>query len=105
MRSENIFSAIPDNLEKEVFEKLAGNDAVTIERIISKGHRSPESGWYDLEKNEWVLLLKGSAELIFEDQTTVKLKAGDFVHIPPRKKHKVTWTDPDQETFWLAVYF
>ncbi|MDR4516327.1 MAG: cupin domain-containing protein [Nitrosomonas sp.] len=102
---KNIFSAVPVDLEKEVFEVLVSSAAVTIERIISKGHRSPTNGWYDQVKNEWVLVLKGSAELTFADQTTIRLGEGDFIHLPPHKKHRVSWTDPDKETFWLAVHY
>ena len=105
MKPENIFSRMPDDLEKEVFDVLVRNDAITIERIISKGHRSPENGWYDQEKNEWVLVLRGSAELTFPDQVAIRLQEGDFVHLPPHKKHRVSWTDPDKETFWLAVHY
>ncbi|SFL18702.1 cupin 2 domain-containing protein [Nitrosomonas aestuarii] len=105
MKPENIFSAIPVKLEKEAFETLVSSSVVTIEKIISKGHRSPDGGWYDQEKNEWVLVLKGSAELTFADKTLVRLEEGDFIHIPPHKKHRVSWTDPDRETFWLAVHY
>ena len=105
MKSHNIFSAIPGKLDQEVFELLAGNGGVTIERIISKGQKSPESGWYDQEKNEWVMVLKGKAVLSFEDQASVQLNEGDFINIPAHKKHKVAWTDPDNETIWLAVHY
>lgn len=105
MTPENIFSAVPVDLEKEVFDVLVSSDAVTIERIISKGHRSPENGWYDQEKNEWVLVLRGGAELTFPDQTTVRLKEGDFINLSSHQKHKVSWTDPNKETFWLTVHY
>ena len=101
----NIFEAIPKDLKKEVFERLAEGNGVTIERIISKGHRSPETGWYDQEKNEWVMVLKGSAVLLFEDETTIKLNPGDFYDISAHKKHRVSWTEPDIETIWLAVHY
>ena len=101
----NIFEAIPKDLKKEVFERLAQGNGVTIERIISKGHRSPETGWYDQDKNEWVMILKGAAVLLFEDETTIKLKPGDFIDIPAHKKHRVSWTEADTETIWLAVHY
>lgn len=101
----NIFSSIPESLEAEVFEKLVNNDSVSIERIISKGHQSPESGWYDQDKNEWVLLLRGEAILLFEDESSVHLRAGDFIEIQAHKKHRVEWTMPDVETIWLAVHY
>lgn len=101
----NIFDAIPENLDKEIFEQLVESNGVRIERIISKGQKSPESGWYDQDSNEWVMLLKGEAILLFEDESTVKLKAGDFINIKAHKKHKVEWTAPDIETIWLAVHY
>lgn len=105
MKSHNIFTGIPPNLDQELFEFLAGNDKVVIEKIISKGQKSPKSGWYDQEKNEWVMVLKGKAALSFEDGTSVHLNEGDFINIPAHKKHKVSWTDPDNETIWLAVHY
>ena len=101
----NIFDAIPENIESEIFELLAKSDGTRIERIISKGHKSPDSGWYDQDENEWVLVLRGEAILLFEDGTSVNLKAGDYINIPAHKKHKVEWTDPKVETVWLAVHY
>ena len=101
----NIFDAIPDNLETEVFNTLIESNGVKIERIISKGHKSPESGWYDQDDNEWVLVLKGEATLLFSDGSSIKMKTGDFIDIPAHKKHKVEWTNPEIETIWLAVYY
>lgn len=101
----NIFDCIPQNLDEEIFQQLVDGDSVRIERIISRGHSSPESGWYDQDRNEWVLVLKGEAILLLEDETPVNLKAGDFINIPAHKKHRVEWTDPDSETIWLAVHY
>lgn len=101
----NIFDAIPENLETEVFERLVNSDKIKIERIISKGHKSPESGWYDQDKNEWVMLLQGEAILLFEDKSPFKLKAGDYIDIPAHTKHKVEWTTSATETIWLAVHY
>jgi len=101
----NIFDAIPEDLQSEVFEKLVETEGVRIERIISKGHRSPKSGWYDQDKNEWVLLLRGEAILLFADKTSLRLKTGDFTNIAAHKKHRVEWTAPDVETIWLAIHY
>lgn len=105
MKLQNIFSNIPHNTEKEWFELLIKNNTIAIERIVSKGQKSPESGWYDQEKNEWVIVLKGKAMLSFEDQSSIHLVEGDYINIPSHKKHKVAWTDPDNETIWLAVHY
>jgi len=105
MKKENIFEAIPDNLEEERFEPLIHSRDVKIERIVSKGHTSPESGWYDQEEHEWVMVLRGEAILSFKDQPSVHLREGDFINITSRKKHRVHWTAPDRETIWLAVHY
>lgn len=102
---KNILNNIPDNLESEVFERLVDTENVQIERIISHGHRSPDSGWFDQETNEWVLLLKGEAVLLFEDGITKNLNPGDYLIIPAHTKHRVEWTAPTSETIWLAVHY
>jgi len=101
----NIFDAIPDDVKNEIFNPLVDTNKIKIERIISKGHSSPESGWYDQDKNEWVLILKGEAILLFDDDSSIKLKTGDFINIAAHKKHRVEWTRPDSETIWLAVHY
>ncbi|MDA3868832.1 MAG: cupin domain-containing protein [Gammaproteobacteria bacterium] len=101
----NIFDAIPKNLETESFQRLVKSDTVKIERIISRGHSSPDSGWYDQNENEWVMLVQGEATLAFADAASITLRTGDFVNIPAHTKHRVDWTTPEIETIWLAVYY
>jgi len=102
---KNIFDDIPKSIPTEIFDVLVDSNKVKIERIISKGQTSPKSGWYDQDKNEWLIVLQGEAVLAFENQPTVNLKAGDFLNIPAHQKHKVEWTRPDTETIWLAVHY
>jgi len=101
----NIFNNIPQNIEEEVFEQLLNSENLKIERIISKGHHSPASAWYDQERNEWVMILTGKAILLFEDGSTICLKKGDYINIPAHKKHQVKWTEPNIETIWLAIHY
>ena len=102
----NIYKCIPQQLDKEHLQILAQNENVRIERIISKGHASEKDFWYDQDQDEFVLLLKGKAILgFFEDDKTLSLSAGDYLIIKAHQKHRVTWTDPDTDTFWLTVYF
>jgi cupin 2 domain-containing protein len=102
----NLFSNLPDQIDKEIFETIISSASFKIERIISKGHCSPEDYWYDQDTNEWVMVLKGSAGLRFEaDQKVVKMMPGDYINIPAHCKHRVEWTDPDVETIWLAVHY
>ncbi len=101
----NIFQGIPENLVNEHVEDILKTGHVRIERIVSRGHASPDSGWYDQEESEWVMVLQGSGKIVFEDGTECLLNEGDHVTIPARKKHRVAWTDPDKVTLWLAVFY
>ncbi|WP_019614054.1 cupin domain-containing protein [Psychromonas ossibalaenae] len=101
----NLFEKLPADFSCEVFENLVDSKNVKIERIISKGHTSPESGWYEQNTNEWVMVVQGAAEISFVDRPAVNLKAGDYLEIKAQQKHKVSWTDPEIETIWLAVHF
>jgi cupin 2 domain-containing protein len=105
MKSENIFSSMPDNLDDESIDVLLKREDIKIERIISKGHMSPDTGWYDQGDDEWVLVLKGAAVISFENDTDVNLAVGDYVNIPANTRHRVKWTDPDTKTIWLAVHY
>ena len=98
-------SHTPTDLPPEVFETLLDNEHLKIERIVSKGHTSPESGWYDQAQHEWVILLEGAATITFEDGKETNLDKGDYLNIPAHAKHKVSWTDPSRETIWLAVFY
>ncbi len=101
----NMFDAIPMSINTEIFETLIESEDIKIERIISKGHTSPDSGWYDQDKNEWVIVLQGKALLAFADNTTINLKTGDYINIAAHQKHRINWTDPDTETIWLAIHY
>jgi cupin 2 domain-containing protein len=106
MRLNNIFSEISHFMQDEIFETLLKTEAFKLERIVSSGQRTPEGEWYDQEMDEWVILLKGSAGLLFEDEEEVfVMRAGDYVHIGPHQRHRVEWTDPEQKTVWLALHF
>ncbi len=104
-RMKNLLKNIPDRLPEELFETLVETDAIHIERIISKGHSSPKGGWYDQDQNEWVLVLKGAARLAFEDGSEVSMGPGDALEILAHVKHKVVWTDPEEETVWVGVQY
>ena len=101
----NIFSSLPDKLEHESFEELLRHKNIKIERIVSKGHTSPKTGWYDQDENEWVIVLEGAGSILFENGAEFNLKKGDYLNIPARTRHKVTRTDPDNITIWLAIHY
>jgi len=101
----NILDDIPADLPQELFDELVATGAVTIERIVSRGHASPAAGWYDQDRHEWVLLAQGAAILLFKDGERLSLGPGDHVTIPAHRKHRVEWTSPDQDTVWVAVFY
>jgi len=105
MRADNIFKNIPTFLPEEFFESVVETDNFKVERIVSDGHNSPSNFWYDQNRNELVLILKGSAELEFENDEKLELKEGDYLIIPAHKKHRVESTDKSQKTIWLAVHY
>lgn len=102
---KNLFTDIPGELPNELIETLADTGSVRIERIVSKGHTTPEDEWYDQDSDEFVVLLKGAAELEFADGRVVKLGPGDWLQIPTHQKHRVCWTDGAVESVWLAVHY
>ncbi|RJG42031.1 cupin domain-containing protein [Motilimonas pumila] len=101
----NIFADIPADLTQEVLQDIVVSDQVKIERIISKGHVSPAKGWYDCPQPEWVIVLQGQGTLLFEDGREVVLKVGDYINIPAHMRHKVSQTDREGITIWLAIYY
>ena len=105
MSMKNFFHNIPNKLPEEFFETILQNDTVKIERIISDGHTSPLDFWYDQDQNEFVILLKGSAVLEFKDGSMVEMSEGDYQILPAHQKHRVSYTDTNGKTIWLAIFY
>ncbi|HSH68581.1 MAG TPA: cupin domain-containing protein [Deferrisomatales bacterium] len=105
----SLYAGIPAHLPEELCDTLASagsTRSTRIERIVSRGHTSPEGFWYDQTQHEFVLLVKGRAGLRFEgDAEPVVLEAGEYLDIPARVRHRVEWTDPEGDTVWLAVHY
>ena len=100
----NLFE-LPQTLPgEELFEPLAPDHGVLIERIISTGQVTPKGAWYDQERDEWVALLQGEAAISYEDGRILELKAGDCVLIPAHEKHRVDRTSANPPCIWLAVH-
>ncbi|CAH9019889.1 cupin domain-containing protein [Candidatus Nitrosacidococcus sp. I8] len=105
MMLSNILDSLPENLEKEVFETILSYQNIKIERIVSKGYITPDSKWYDQDENEWVMVIEGKASLMLEDGLEHILSKGSYLNIPAHTKHRVTWTDPNNLTIWLAIFY
>lgn len=89
----------------EVLETILQNKQVRIQRIVSNNHHSAEEFWYDQDEHEFVVVLQGHAKLDFEQNESVELGAGDWVHIPAKKRHRVQSTSAHELTIWLAIFW
>ena len=106
----NLFTGLPDASREEITQTLLEADAaagpVRIERIVSHGQSSPPDFWYDQEEHEWVLVLQGAAVLEIEDEAEPRrLNPGDALYLPAHRRHRVAWTQSDEPTVWLAVFW
>lgn len=101
----NLLQSIPEDLSQEVFEDLLTGGNFRLERIVSKGQCSEPDFWYDQDEHEWVVVLKGYARLQYQSGEEIELKAGDHIQIPAHTKHRVSYTTPDEETIWLAIFY
>lgn len=100
----NIFKEIPSNIKTEVFQDIFKSENIRIERIISLGRDSNDGKWYNQDENEWVILLQGKADIIFENEN-INLIRGDYLFIEKHRKHKVIIQEENTETIWLAIFF
>ena len=98
----NIFANLASG-SKEEFQTLLETPNVRIEQIVSNGQASPEGFWFDQSESEWVVLLKGSATLRYDDGLTVNMHTGDSLTIPAQTRHRVDSVSAD--ALWLAVFY
>lgn len=105
MKTQNIFTNLPNKKTNEVFKTLLKTKNMKIERIVSLGQCTPGGVWLKEKSNEWVILLKGKAKLRFKKgNRLVTLKRGDYVYIPSGAGHRVEWTSSKEKSVWLAVW-
>jgi cupin 2 domain-containing protein len=100
----NIYNLPSDLQSAEIFEAIASSPDVLIERIISTGQTTPIGQWYDQDRDEWVILLQGEAEITYIDGSRIKLKSGDYLMIPAHQQHRVDYTSSEPPCIWLAVH-
>jgi cupin 2 domain-containing protein len=105
MKIKNIFTRPKVFSGDEFFETVLQRDGLRLERILSMGHSTTPGQWYDQDDDEWVVLLSGSAGLLFEGEKDVcVMQPGDHLLIPAHTRHRVEWTDAGKETVWLAAH-
>jgi len=101
----NLLASLPSSAADEVVSPLVSRPGVRFERIVSYGQASPEGFWYDQDEHEFVLLMKGSAELELADGQIVTLRAGDWIEIEAHVRHRVRRTAPGEPTIWLVAFY
>ena len=102
----NLFSSDCPPRGQERLDLLFSGPDWRLERIHSCLASSPAEGWYDQPQSEWVLVLRGSAQLQFEDEPQPRdLCVGDSLLIAPHRRHRVLATDPEPGTIWLALFW
>lgn len=108
IKVENIFKypniSLSDSVES--FEDIFENENFRIEKIYSSGQSTPIGEWLKEEVNEFVLLVEGSASIIFkENNQEIHLNEGDYFIIPKNTEHRVEKTDSETITTWLTIHF
>lgn len=102
--ASNLLAGLPSPGVEESFETLLARPGIRIERIVSHGQATPEVSPYEQDWDEWVLLVAGAARLWLDGAAEVALGPGDYLLIPAGRRHRVTWTDPERPTVWLAIH-
>ena len=101
----NVLAGLPGGpVGEELFEVLAQTPGARVERIVSTGQSTPPGEWYDQESDEWVLLVSGAARLEIDGEAERRLGPGDWLLLPARCRHRVTWTRASPPTVWVAVH-
>ncbi|MGI9426006.1 MAG: cupin domain-containing protein [Hyphomicrobiaceae bacterium] len=101
----NLLRSLPGRSADEITEDIIAGRGVRLERIVSYGQATPPGNWYDQDQAEWVMVLSGRAGLLIEGEAEERtLEAGDAVFLPSHCRHRVSWTDPNEATIWLALF-
>jgi len=103
---KNIYSDIKTGDDEIVDILYSKQKNISIKRIISSGQTTPEKEWLANDDKEWVILLEGKAKIAIENENKeIELNKGDYIYIPEKLKHRVTYTSVDPLCVWLAIHF
>jgi len=101
----NLFDDLPRALTAERVDVLLQTAGLRLERIVSTGHATPPGEWYDQDRDEWVVVLRGRARLRIEGEPADRtLGPGDHLRLRAHVRHRVEWTTPEEPTVWLALF-
>lgn len=95
----NIHTTPNPDQNSEIFSTLFENGSFKIEAIRSWLKNPGEL--YNQERDEWVVLLEGEAELEIENKVLI-LQRGDYLFIPKHTPHRVRSTA--KNTLWLGIF-
>lgn len=94
----NVFKNIKFSEEREIEEKIYEDESLKIIRTMSLNQ---VTGFYDQEELEIVFLLKGKAQIEYEDGRRIDLGEGDSLVIEPHEVHRVSW---QEKAVWLCIF-
>lgn len=101
----SLFANVAERLAAERFDPLLQRTGIRIERIVSTGQTTPPGEWLDQAWDEWVLVVSGAAEVLLETEDAPRpMRAGDYLFIPARVRHRVVFTDTERATIWLTIH-
>jgi len=100
----NLFDDVPRQLPVERIDVLLDTPTLRLERIVSAGHATPPGEWYDQDRDEWVVVLRGRARVRIAGEAEDRaLGVGDHLLLRAHVRHRVEWTDTP--TVWLALHY
>ena len=94
----NIFKNIRFSSEDEIEEKIYEDDGIKVIRTMSLDQ---VTGFYDQDELEIVFLLRGKAQIEYEDGRKLDLREGDSLVIRPHEIHRVSW---QERAVWLCIF-
>lgn len=94
----NVFKNIKFSNDGEIEEKIYEDDSLKIIRTMSLNQ---VTGFYDQEKLEIVFLLRGKAQIEYDNGRIISLEKGDTLEIRPHEIHRVRSQD---RAVWLCIF-
>lgn len=94
----NVFKNIKFSEEIEIEEKIYEDESLKIIRTMSLDQ---VTGFYDQDELEIVFLLRGKAQIEYEDGRRLDLREGDSLVIESHEVHRVSW---QEEAVWLCIF-
>ncbi|MDU6743828.1 cupin domain-containing protein [Peptoniphilus harei] len=94
----NIFKNIKFSCDGEIEEKIYEDEGIKVIRTMSLDQ---VTGFYDQDELEIVFLLRGKAQIEYEDGRKLDLREGDSLVIRPHEIHRVSW---QERAVWLCIF-